>query len=253
MCHFCATFPTLPIFCCVETFLIPVVVVVVGRLIFFLLRSRALPGPGWCAVSRFPAVCSLVASCFYCGLSYLPLREVEHCDEAKHLVGVVVITVFRHLSLLKGHQRDAWVGNALPTAQLNTPTRSSPWWRCRRDSAGWWFPPSLTCWRGPLEIPVSKRGRTWRQMRRARVSDQQWLSVPNLLQEFLDAVEVVVRNGVSLEVHDHFLSVKQSTARLETKSFDFLMNEVLMAGGYSHSRHSAYTSRVHQQGLDVKS
>lgn len=36
MCHFCATFPTLPIFCCVETFLIPVVVVVVGRLIFFL-------------------------------------------------------------------------------------------------------------------------------------------------------------------------------------------------------------------------
>lgn len=90
-------------------------------------------------------------------------------------------------------------------------------------------------------------------MRRARVSDQQWLSVPNLLQEFLDAVEVVVRNGVSLEVHDHFLSVKQSTARLETKSFDFLMNEVLMAGGCSHSRHSAYTSRVHQQGLDVKS
>lgn len=58
-------------------------------------------------------------------------------------------------------------------------------------------------------------------MGRARVSDQQWLSVPNLLQEFLDAVEVVVRNGVSLEVHDHFLSVKQSTARLETKSFYF--------------------------------
>lgn len=41
-----------------------------------------------------------------------------------------------------------------------------------------------------------------------RASDQQCLSVPNLLQEFLDAVEVVVRNCVSLEVHDHFLSAK---------------------------------------------
>lgn len=30
-------------------------------------------------------------------------------------------------------------------------------------------------------------------------------SVPNLLQEFLDAVEVVVGYSVSLEIHDHFL------------------------------------------------
>lgn len=33
----------------------------------------------------------------------------------------------------------------------------SPWWRCRRDSAGWWCQPSLTCWHGPLRIPVFKR------------------------------------------------------------------------------------------------
>lgn len=55
----------------------------------------------------------------YCGSSYLPLREVEHCDETKHLVRVIVITVFRHLSLLKGHQRDAWVGTVFSATQLN--------------------------------------------------------------------------------------------------------------------------------------
>lgn len=32
---------------------------------------------------------------------YLPLCEIEHSDEAKHFIGVVVITVFWHLSLLK--------------------------------------------------------------------------------------------------------------------------------------------------------
>lgn len=55
----------------------------------------------------------------YCGPSYLPLREVEHCDEAKHLVRVIVITVFWHLSLLNEHQRNASVDTLFFTTQLN--------------------------------------------------------------------------------------------------------------------------------------
>lgn len=36
------------------------------------------------------------------------------------------------------------------------------------------------------------------------------ISLQNLLQEFPDAVEVVVRNGVRLEVHNHFLGVNKA-------------------------------------------
>ena len=36
---------------------------------------------------------------------YLSLREVEQTDEAVHLIGVVVITVFWHLSLLEPRQQ----------------------------------------------------------------------------------------------------------------------------------------------------
>lgn len=43
------------------------------------------------------------------------------------------------------------------------------------------------------------------------------ISLQNLLQEFLDAVEVVVRNGVRLKVHNHFLGVKKP--RTVTKQF----------------------------------
>lgn len=53
--------------------------------------------------------------------SYLPLREVEHCDEAKHLVWVIIITVFWHLSLLRGNRRDVWVGNVLITTAILSP------------------------------------------------------------------------------------------------------------------------------------
>lgn len=48
------------------------------------------------------------------------------------------------------------------------------------------------------------------------VTNNRFFFVPNLLQEFLDAVEVVVGYSVSLEIHDHFLDEKQNTARLQT-------------------------------------
>lgn len=40
-----------------------------------------------------------------CKRCYLSLREVEQTDEAIHLIGVVVITVFWHLSLLEQREQ----------------------------------------------------------------------------------------------------------------------------------------------------
>lgn len=45
------------------------------------------------------------------------------------------------------------------------------------------------------------------------VTNNDDFSVSNLLQEFLDAVEVVVGYCVSLEIHDHFLLEKQNRTR----------------------------------------
>lgn len=43
----------------------------------------------------------IVGVCYWC---YLSLSKVEHSDEAKHFIRVIIITVFWHLSLLKQRQ-----------------------------------------------------------------------------------------------------------------------------------------------------
>lgn len=87
------------------THFLPVVTRLLWSDLFFVSLSQALTGPKWHVVSSL-TISSLFTRCFFCRPSYLPLCEVEHCDEAEHLVRVIVITVFWHLSLLKRHNRD---------------------------------------------------------------------------------------------------------------------------------------------------
>ena len=83
---------------------------------------------------------------------YLSLCEIEHSDEAKHFIWVIVIAVLWHLSLLEESEGMRRSGTDGSTVKLETWIKvmsNSPWWHFQRGSVGWWCPSSLTCLHEP--------------------------------------------------------------------------------------------------------